>query len=154
MACVPLLVDSNLSSPCNSFSVSVRTICKPKLDDVVRSNPSGRPTPLSMIEINQLKASGLYLKYMEETQLAVNAEKEVIELKKLEAKYQEKIGLSISKSTEFSIQAAKEPDPIKKKSLTTKSNKFSSTAAADMNSRDSIAELKYYRQYFFIMNDD
>ena len=97
--------------------------------------------PLSMIEINQLKASGLYLKYMEETQLAVNAEKEVIELKKLEAKYQEKIGLSISKSTEFSIQAAKEPDPIKKKSLTTKSNKFSSTAAADMNSRDSIAEL-------------
>ena len=97
--------------------------------------------PLSMIEINQLKASGLYLKYLEETQLAVNAEKEVIELKKLEAKYQEKIGLSISKSTEFSIQAAKEPDPIKKKSLTTKSNKFSSTAAADMNSRDSIAEL-------------
>ena len=97
--------------------------------------------PLSIIEINQLKASGLYLKYMEETQLAVNAEKEVIELKKLEAKYQEKIGLSISKSTEFSIQAAKEPDPVKKKSLTTKSNKFSSTAAADMNSRDSIAEL-------------
>ena len=97
--------------------------------------------PLSMIEINQLKASGLYLKYLEETQLAVNAEKEVIELKKLEAKYQEKIGLSISKSTEFSIQAAKEPDPIKKKSLTTKSNKFSITAAADMNSRDSIAEL-------------
>ncbi len=142
-----VVLDESIIAVQNPSSLPIETTSTPVApqNDVTNSQEkiinAQTGQPLSMIEINQLKASGLYLKYMEETQLAVNAEKEVIELKKLEAKYQEKIGLSISKSTEFSIQAAKEPDPIKKKSLTTKSNKFSSTAAADMNSRDSIAEL-------------
>jgi len=142
-----VVLDESIIAVQNPSSLPIETTNTPVVlqNDVTNSQEkiinAQTGQPLSMIEINQLKASGLYLKYLEETQLAVNAEKEVIELKKLEAKYQEKIGLSISKSTEFSIQAAKEPDPIKKKSLTTKSNKFSSTAAADMNSRDSIAEL-------------
>ena len=50
-ATVPESVETNFKTPFSSFSISVRTICRPKLDEVAKSNPAGNPTPSSMIVI-------------------------------------------------------------------------------------------------------